>query len=186
MLRTIILANCPQCLEGSVELDSQHSCFLIRTGERKYLRHYLLLHYNSARNCILNFITFQSFLDDLKNILYIQLKKHDHLDSEINRFNTAKIIVSTACSNESILILFNRLWVNHSDPIVTTSTQAPPSSYNQMIPQDHSPSINKVMPPNRTSVDEDGDVSPLHVTDASDHRHQHGQPSNCPVIMLLE
>ena len=82
-------------------MDSQHSCFGIRMGQRNYKRHHLLFHYNSAINCLLNFITFLPFLYDLKNIFYIQRKKVNHLEAEIDIFNTADQIVSTACSNKS-------------------------------------------------------------------------------------
>ena len=164
LLRTVSVANCPQCLRA-IQLDNTHSCFRIRTGLMKYEKHHLIFHSTSARSCLLNFITFQPFLYDLQNLLYIQLKNHNHPEDEISMCNTADQLVDVARSYEAM----DWLWVNYPVPVndsLSTSAQATglrlptvPSTTNQT--------------PLRT-VDEDGEVSPAPVTCASDEQ-QHGQ-----------
>ena len=173
MLRTISLANCPQCLRA-IQLDDTHSCYRIRNGQIKYERHHLIFHFASARSCLLNFITSQPFIYDLQNLQYIQMKNHNHPDDEISMCNTADQLVYIASSYETLLWLFNRLWVNYPEPVnnsLTTSAQATglrlptvPSTANQMTLR---------------TVDEDGEVSPAPVTCASDGQ-QHGQ-ANSPL-----
>lgn len=119
MLRTISLANCPQCLRA-IQLDDTHSCYRVRNEQIKYERHHLIFHFASARSCLLNFITFQPFIYDLQNLLYIQLKNQNHPEDEISTCNTLDHLVDVATSYEAMVWLFNRLWVTCPQPVNNT------------------------------------------------------------------